>query len=478
VWLGRAHHRRGLRLPVQEHLLVFAPPRTGKTQFLSRAIVHYPGPVLSTTTRPDVFATTSGLRQRVGPVEVFNPQGIGGVPSTFSFDPVEGCEDRSVAIRRADGFANALPGSREMGENQFFENAARSYLRAMFHAAALAGGDMRLVSRWALTGTQGGARDAEIILRQHGAGTWADELAQLRGKAEKTAATNEMVLSQALGFMQDPAVALCALPGPDGSLDLPRFLACRGTLYMIADPAGNDESPLSPVFACLAAEIHHVASMTGQSSRGGRLDPPLFMALDEATQICKVPLDQWLAHSGGKGIQIGTVVHGEAQLARAWGDHGRRVILDTSGCKIVLPGVDDPGTLEMLSRVCGDVAYREHGQEHDTRHPVMTPSMINQLPDGFALIKRGNLRPAVAKIAQARKDPTIRRAQAGGPGRRAADRGRAPGRRDRPGAGHPGRDAEPPLARRPGGAARPPGGRRAGHGPGAGRIRVLPVVRR
>ena len=37
-------------------------------------ILHYPGPVISTTTKHDVFALTSGIRARRGPVHVFNPQ--------------------------------------------------------------------------------------------------------------------------------------------------------------------------------------------------------------------------------------------------------------------------------------------------------------------------------------------------------------------------------------------------------------------
>ena len=31
VFLGRAHWRHGLRVPLEEHVLVMAPPRTGKT---------------------------------------------------------------------------------------------------------------------------------------------------------------------------------------------------------------------------------------------------------------------------------------------------------------------------------------------------------------------------------------------------------------------------------------------------------------
>jgi len=413
VWLGRAHHRRGLRVTVQEHVLIFAPPRTGKTQLLSRILVHYPGPGLVTSTKADVFRDTSGIRLLTGPVATLNPQLIGGIASTAQWSPVDGCRDRAVAIRRADGFANAVHGTGGDKENVIFRNAARAYLRAMFHAAALAGGDMRLVAHWALTATKGGAVQAEGILKAAGADDWADELAQLRGAAERTNATNEMVMTQVLGFMANPQLAAAALPGP-GALDLPDFLARRGTLYLIADPEGNDESPLSPYFAALASEVRYVASMIGQASPSKRLDPPLGMFLDEATQICRCPIPSWLADSGGKGIQIFTVVHGEAQLAEAWGDHGRRIVLDTSGCKVVLPGVDDPATLEMLSKICGEHSYQERGEDKWHQHPRMSPSMINQLPDGFALIKRGNCPPVVAKLAAVRRDRQVKRATRGG----------------------------------------------------------------
>jgi type IV secretion system protein VirD4 len=62
IWLGRAQYRHRLRVPLEEHVLVMAPPRTFKTAFLADVILHYPGPVISTTTKADVFAMTSGIR--------------------------------------------------------------------------------------------------------------------------------------------------------------------------------------------------------------------------------------------------------------------------------------------------------------------------------------------------------------------------------------------------------------------------------
>ncbi len=88
VFLGRAHWRHGLRVPLEEHVLVMAPPRTFKTAFLADVILRYPGPVIATTTKADVHGLTAAVRSRRGPVQVFNPQGIGGVPSTFCWSPV------------------------------------------------------------------------------------------------------------------------------------------------------------------------------------------------------------------------------------------------------------------------------------------------------------------------------------------------------------------------------------------------------
>ena len=69
VFLGRAHYRHRLRVPLEEHLLVMAPPRTYKTAFLADVILRYPGPVIATTTKADIYALTARgpRRPRPGP---------------------------------------------------------------------------------------------------------------------------------------------------------------------------------------------------------------------------------------------------------------------------------------------------------------------------------------------------------------------------------------------------------------------------
>jgi type IV secretory pathway TraG/TraD family ATPase VirD4 len=406
VFLGRAHWRHGLRVPLEEHLLVMAPPRTFKTAFLADVILRYPGPVIATTTKADVFTLTSGVRARRGPVHVFNPQAIGGVPSSFRWSPVAGCEDPATAIRRADAFAHAVS-QKGVEDGTFWSAKASDYLRAYFHAAALKGAELRTVAAW-VAGADPGL--AEEILAAAGANEWAYTLSELRGEAQKTAATVRMVMSRALSFMADPALAVSVLPGPGEGFGIEQFLRRAGTVYMIAE-AVTEEAPVAPLFAAMAGEIHYTAAQIGQASPGGRLDPPLLMGLDEVTQICPVPLPVWLSDSGGKGIQVCAVAHGEAQLAGRWGGHGRQVVLDTCSVKVFLPGITDTTTLKAASDLCGQASWRVRGQEHATRHDVATPDMIRQLPSGFALVIRGGCAPVIARLPRGWNNPAYQRAR-------------------------------------------------------------------
>jgi len=132
IMLGRAHYGHALRLPVEEHALMFAPPRTGKSGLLADIMLRYPGPVLSTTTRADIYNNTVRARRALdGRVDTFNPQGIGRVPSTMTWDPISGCLDIATAIRRADAFALAVS-TQGVEDGAFWAAKTSDYLRAFF----------------------------------------------------------------------------------------------------------------------------------------------------------------------------------------------------------------------------------------------------------------------------------------------------------------------------------------------------------
>ena len=222
MFLGRAHWRHGLRVPLEEHVLVMAPPRTFKTAFLADVILRYPGPVIATTTKADVFALTAAVRARRGP-------GARVQPAVHRRRPVHLL---LVAGRRLRG-----PGDRDPAGGRV---RVRGLPRGRRGRHLLVGQGQRLPARLlprrrpgrrttcgpSPPGCPAPTRDVpERILAAAGARQWALTLAELRSEAHKTAATVRMVMSRAISFMADPALAASVLPAPGRGVRHPRVPA-------------------------------------------------------------------------------------------------------------------------------------------------------------------------------------------------------------------------------------------------------------
>ena len=103
----------------ERSILVVGPPGSGKGLHLAiNAILDAPGAVITTSTKPDNIKATLTARARLGPVGVFDPQGMLG--ATFehlvAWDPIAGCEDPIRAATRAEALA-ANTGIAATGEN-------------------------------------------------------------------------------------------------------------------------------------------------------------------------------------------------------------------------------------------------------------------------------------------------------------------------------------------------------------------------
>lgn len=407
VRLGRAHFGRRVIASMEDQTLVLAAPRTGKSGWLADRIIDHPGAVVTTTTRTDLFENTARLRGQHGTVHVFNPEGIGGVLSTFRWNPLQGCEQPAVALRRAVSFTAATE-SKGLHDMAFWIGKASSVLASLLHAAALSGRTMHDVYEWAH-----GMNDAvaERILADHpqAASGWLGPIQEVR-RPGRTADSIRMTVTRALAWLADPAVEEATSAGPGEGFDVAEFVSRRNTLYMIG--TGREEAPIAPLFRAFAEYVHDGAAFVGSLQDHGRLDAPLLMALDEVTQICPVPLPQWMADSAGKGILVVAVCHGLAQLEARWDDAGARAIWDTAGIKVILGGVADPDTLDRLSRLCGEVALRTHTRTRgdDGRRQrtvlyqqvrVLPPELLRTLPEWRALVVRGNLSPVVVRLRMA-----------------------------------------------------------------------------
>ena len=380
VRLGRTTFGRRAFSRAEEQTLILAPPRTGKTGFLGDWLISHTGPVLAASSRADLFHATAGYRARLGPVEVFNPLGVSGIPSTFRWDICAGCEDPAEALLRAEGLVGAVT----TGEMAWWSEKSIAALAAVMHAARMLGGDMADVGAWADGRLPGLIADARAVpgasMELLGA------LAELE-RGGKTADSIRLTMSKSIHWLAVPAIrAMVSGPGAT-PFDVERFIMDNGTVYMIS---GGATDPSAPLFRCFTSYLHRRAGLLGSAMSHRRLDPSLLLAIDEL-HACPVDLPSWMADSAGKGIQVVAVVHSTGQLRKAYDDDGFITVWDTAACKLLLPGNHNADTLEDVARLCGRIMA-------DDERDVVPPQYLAQLPDMHALVLRLNCRPLVVKL--------------------------------------------------------------------------------
>jgi type IV secretion system protein VirD4 len=390
--LGRAQWGKRVFGSMEANWLLIAPPRKHKSGMLADWILDWPGAAIATSTRADLFSLTAGRRWRHGPVFVFNPYQVGEVPSTFGWDVVAGCADPAEAFLRAD----AIIGPRTMaaGDMAWWQDKAAIALAALLHAAALSGRTVLDIWDWA--NREGDAAGGSALARHPAASRQLRSVFAEATRDGRSPDSIRMTMAKSLTWVADPAVAAMVHGPAAGPFDADTFAASGGTLYMIA--AGAAGATIGPLFRCFTDYVQRAASLSGSRRPAGKLDPPLLLALDEARQIVRVPLEVWLADSAGKGITIVAVAHGLGQLREGWGPDGAATIWDTTN-KIIMPGVTDADCLDAVSGVCGTVAATEGDRR--VQVPAVPPAFVRRLPRRRALILEADLAPVVVKIRPA-----------------------------------------------------------------------------
>ena len=379
--------------PVEDVTLRVGGPRTGKSGEMADHIADAPGAVIATSTRLDLLETVGPLRGTRGPVHVFNPSGLGGVPSTVGFDPLAGCEVPATAYARAQDMLGSAGGDTE---REYWTAQARRVLSGLLHAAALGGASMHDLLGWVAAPD---AAKAQVLafLRRSPATAYVADVGQFLSTNDKTRSSITSTIMPALSWLTvETAAGAAAAP-----LDVAGLLAERGTVFLL----GADDGQTAPLIAALTGHIAREARRLASLRPGGRLDPPLTLALDEAALICPVPLDQWTADMGGRGVTIHIAVQSLAQLRQRWGDDGAAAILNNAATVLVFGGTRDPEDLRAWSTLAGDRVDEDLGLV-----PVLSPAQIAQLPEGRVLIIRRATPAAIGTVRMAWRRRDVRRA--------------------------------------------------------------------
>jgi hypothetical protein len=389
---GRAQYGKRVFVRQEDQTLILATQRTGKSGLLADRILDHPGAVVATSTRADLFEHTAPERGQLGSVDVFNPGGVGNLPSTFGWDIIRGCEQPGEAYLRADALIG--PRHEDMGGDMaWWMGKAAIALGALMHAAALTPG-ADLTDVWAWCNRHGDAMAGEALASHPAASPVLAAVFSEIKREGRSPDSIRLTMGKALAWLAVPEVRAMVTAPLAEDFDVASFALGRGTLYMIA-PAGIG-TLVAPLFRAFVDYVHREAALAGSCAPAGKLDPPMFLALDEVPVIVPVPLDVWLADSAGKGILIAAVCHGTGQLRERWGTHGAETIWATTGTKVFLPGIQEAATLKDISELCGTIPVPLG--EGTVSGAVVPPDFIRTLPTWRALVISMNRSPVVVKF--------------------------------------------------------------------------------
>ena len=407
--LGRCRGR-GVWVCVEDSMLVVGPPRSGKgLHVVIPALLDAPGPVVTTSTRPDTLTVTMTARAGHGPVAVFDPQRLApGVAAGLRWSPVRGCELPQTAMIRARGLAAGTGMARGVDGGDFWQGQTESVLRALLHAAALDGRGAGDLYRWSLDPVA--AADAVTVLGREAAAApgWDDALDQAARADPRTRDSIWLGVRQALSCLADPRVLDAVTPAPGESFDPESFLADQGTLYLLGTSSGAGAA--ATLVSAFIEDLLETTRRLAAVSPAARLDPPLLLALDEIGNLAPLPsLPSLMSEGGGTGITTLAVLQSLAQARDRWGEQAANTIWDAAIVKLVLGGGSNARDLQDLSLLIGDrddrtdsVSRDAHGGRSTStsvrRVPVMDTSRLRTLPFGIGVLLLRSAPPIVVDL--------------------------------------------------------------------------------
>ncbi|MBC9822852.1 TraM recognition domain-containing protein [Terrabacter sp. MAHUQ-38] len=380
---------------VEDSAVVLGPPRSGKgLHLVIPAILDAPGAVVTTSTRPDNLTATLRARQSIGPVAVFDPQGLApGIPSAARWSPIRGCEDPHVAMVRAKALTKgAASGTTDAN---FWQSSAEQAVRALLHAAALGGCTAIDLYRWSLSAVH--AREAVMILSTspNAAEAWHQGLDSTISADPRQRDSVWAMVSIAFAALADPRVLDAVSPAEGEHLDPAQILAENGTVYLLGTSTGA--AATAGLVGAFLEDVLEVARRKAAASPASRLDPPMSMILDEAANYPLPSLASLMSDGGGSGIATTVVLQSLAQARAVWGEHAASAIWDAAIVKVILGGGSNARDLDDLSKLIGtrrkEMTSRSTG--HDGRSststsssevPILTPAELRTLPFGSAVL--------------------------------------------------------------------------------------------
>jgi type IV secretion system protein VirD4 len=334
---------------VQRSTLVLGPPRSGKTSSLVIPnILLSAGPVVSTSTKPDVMRTTAFSRQREGWAFLYDPSGDVECPrgvERIGWSPLTTAARWDSAVQTADAMVMASRLGLPEGADHHWSERAAALLSGLLHAAAVEQLPMTEVLRW--IDRHHGASALEILSATAGEDAPPTDL--LAGIVATDPREQSGIWSTASGVLAAyrTGAALSSTSAPPLSPDA----FCEGphTLYICS--TGRQQRQFAPLVVAALGDVRDAAYVR---ARDGMPGPPVLLALDEVANIAPIPdLPAMVSEGAGQGLLVLACLQDLSQARARWG-RAAEGFLSLFGTTVVLPGIADTATLRDLSALAGE----------------------------------------------------------------------------------------------------------------------------
>lgn len=397
--------------------LVIGPPESGKTQnVIMPSVAYAPAAVVSTSMKAEVLAATHVARSLRGKCWLFDPggsvvpAGVIGLRWNPLCDVTDWDAARSVAARLS-GPSRSGAGATH-GADHWLDRA-ETWLAVLLYAARLSApdGDIEALARWCMNPTAAGPEcEATLIVAEQdgleGASIAASLLDSLLSIPDRERESIASTLSRVMNIYTSSAALRS---GVNPNFDVHQFVRSNDTVYITAPvDRQRDYAPLIAGFleSIRLAQYHRRQAVDlGQETQAA----PVTFVLDEAANTAPIPLPNVVSEAGGQGLHLVVAFQDLSQARARWGQAAEG-FLTLFPEKLILPGMNDRATADMLSKMSGEydrmtIGVNQPGKTfghsgathfnasssqpgysyHTTRTPVLTVADITGIPAGHGL---------------------------------------------------------------------------------------------
>ena len=324
--------------------LIIGPPRSGKTSTLViPTVLDAPAAMVSTSTKTDVLENTAAHRYRVGRVFLFDPTGSVPLPwwvTRLRWSPVVGSHDFDHAVAMAHALGSAARPGAALTESAHWVERAQALIAPLLFAAARRHLDISGVCRWILARD---LREPQAVVAESG-----HEMAEavLAGVAATDERERSGIFSTASGLLSAYRSQAVLETAKDPNFDPVAFARSSDSLYICA-PA-QEQDRLAPLVVALLEQIR--AAVLSRPPDAA----PVVFALDEVANIAPLSsLPALAAEGGGQGLVTLACLQDLSQARVRWGEAAEG-FFTLFGTKVILPGVADHRTLQLISALAGE----------------------------------------------------------------------------------------------------------------------------